>query len=458
MAYPPMQHDLSRLNAARIRVFGALLTFSLLGLSLSGCGGGSQPTSVSSATDPTITMQPTSQSVTAGQTATFAVAATGTAPLRYQWQKNGTNIAGATASTYTTPSTTSSDNGSQFTVVVNNAAGSVTSNRATITVNSAASDTLTQNLLLYLISLKGNRILSGQHADYYANGAEMDQVSQITASTGQTPSILGVAFSLGNLTSNADPIALSNQWLAKGGIVLGMFSPGNPTYSAQIIGGPTEGPNEPNGHPIDFANLLVPGTVEYTRWYAGLDALVAELKAINGPVMMRPFPEFDRTVQWWASQPPAEFTAVWREMVTYIRGKGVNNVLWVFNLGGGVMDAMRSAQVPGYIDSYYPGSDYVDIVSMDCYPPSSANAPTIAALTALNKPVIYAEMGAVKGNPLPPPFTGDTGVAVATIISNFPQVVAAVVWGSTEALPEQNGMSGYVNNSKMINLDGLPRF
>jgi beta-mannanase len=172
---------------------------------------------------------------------------------------------------------------------------------------------------------------------------------------------------------------------------------------------------------------------------------------------MRPFPEFDRNVQWWASQPPAEFTAVWREMVTYIRGKGVNNVLWVFNLGGGVMDAMHPAQVPGYIDSYYPGSDYVDIVSMDCYPPSSANAPTIAALTALNKPVIYAEMGAVKGNPLPAPFTGDTGVAVATVISNFPQVVAAVVWGSTEALPEQHGMSGYMNNSKMINLDGLPR-
>src|SRR4029077_14776994 len=58
---------------------------------------------------PTITTQPVNQTVTAGQTATFTVAATGTAPLSYQWRKNGTAISGATSSTYTTPATTSSD-------------------------------------------------------------------------------------------------------------------------------------------------------------------------------------------------------------------------------------------------------------------------------------------------------------------------------------------------------------
>ena len=47
---------------------------------------------------PTITTQPVNQTVTAGQTATFTVVAGGTAPLSYQWQKNGVNIAGATAS------------------------------------------------------------------------------------------------------------------------------------------------------------------------------------------------------------------------------------------------------------------------------------------------------------------------------------------------------------------------
>jgi Bacterial Ig domain/Purple acid Phosphatase, N-terminal domain/Immunoglobulin domain len=86
---------------------------------------------------PSITTQPASQTVTAGQTASFSVAATGTAALSYQWNKNGTALAAATSSTYTTPATTSSDNGAQFTVVVSNTAGSVTSNAATLTVNAA---------------------------------------------------------------------------------------------------------------------------------------------------------------------------------------------------------------------------------------------------------------------------------------------------------------------------------
>jgi hypothetical protein len=87
---------------------------------------------------PTITTPPASQTVTAGQTATFAVVAAGTAPLSYQWQKNGANIAGATLSSYTTPATTTSDSGSTFAVVVTNTAGTVTSSAATLTVNPAA--------------------------------------------------------------------------------------------------------------------------------------------------------------------------------------------------------------------------------------------------------------------------------------------------------------------------------
>ncbi|HJZ64164.1 MAG TPA: immunoglobulin domain-containing protein [Candidatus Acidoferrum sp.] len=87
------------------------------------------------ATAPSITTQPASAAVTAGQTATFSVSASGTAPLSYQWLKNGSNISGATASSYTTPATTTSDSGSTFSVVVSNSAGSATSSAATLTVD-----------------------------------------------------------------------------------------------------------------------------------------------------------------------------------------------------------------------------------------------------------------------------------------------------------------------------------
>src|SRR5207249_10679488 len=79
---------------------------------------------------PSITTQPASQTVTAGQTATFTVTAPGTAPLSYQWQKNGSPV-GTNSARYTTPATTTDDNGAQFTVVVSNSAGSATSNAAT---------------------------------------------------------------------------------------------------------------------------------------------------------------------------------------------------------------------------------------------------------------------------------------------------------------------------------------
>ena len=94
-------------------------------------------TVTAAAVAPAITTQPANQSVTEGQTATFSVTATGTAPLTYQWKKDGTAISGATSSTYTTPATSSADNAAVFTVVVTNGTGSVTSSNATLTVTAA---------------------------------------------------------------------------------------------------------------------------------------------------------------------------------------------------------------------------------------------------------------------------------------------------------------------------------
>ncbi len=87
---------------------------------------------------PSITSQPASQAVAVGQTATFTVVAAGTAPLAYQWTRNGTAISGATSSSYTTPSTATTDNGSQFGVVVSNLFGSASSSQAILTVNAGS--------------------------------------------------------------------------------------------------------------------------------------------------------------------------------------------------------------------------------------------------------------------------------------------------------------------------------
>ena len=81
-------------------------------------------------------MQPASQMVTAGQAATFNVVASGTMPLSYQWQKNGTNV-GTNSASYTTPATTAADDNTIIRVTVSNTAGSMTSSPATLRVTAA---------------------------------------------------------------------------------------------------------------------------------------------------------------------------------------------------------------------------------------------------------------------------------------------------------------------------------
>jgi len=90
----------------------------------------------------TIDSHPSNATVPEGSTATFTVSASGTAPLAYQWQRNGTDIAGANAPTYVTPPTTMADNGATFRCVVSNAAGTDTSNPATLTVTDATAPTV----------------------------------------------------------------------------------------------------------------------------------------------------------------------------------------------------------------------------------------------------------------------------------------------------------------------------
>jgi hypothetical protein len=92
---------------------------------------------------PTFTTQPSDVTVSAGETATFSVAAAGSQPLSFQWQRNGQNINGATSSSYTTPATVVADSGATFRVIVTNSVGSATSSSATLTVTGPVAPAIT---------------------------------------------------------------------------------------------------------------------------------------------------------------------------------------------------------------------------------------------------------------------------------------------------------------------------
>ena len=155
-----------------------------------------------------IDQQPHSTNVLAGSNATFTVVASGTAPLRYRWQFNGTSLAiggrisGATNSTLTITSVVSNDAGG-YRVVVSNSVSSVTSSVATLTVLLPPGITPPANQTTYVggsatfsVAATGTAPLNYR---WFFGGAPLLDGSQISGSTTATLNIANVqAANFGN--------------------------------------------------------------------------------------------------------------------------------------------------------------------------------------------------------------------------------------------------------------------
>ena len=132
--------SVSALMNSRISSIDTVMSDDLAGAqSLYGAAAPATPTVPATpfvAAAPSILAQPGSQTVAPGGTATFSVTATGTAPLTYQWRKNGIAIPGATSATLTLSQVQTSDAGT-YAVRVSNATGSVTSPGAVLLVRSS---------------------------------------------------------------------------------------------------------------------------------------------------------------------------------------------------------------------------------------------------------------------------------------------------------------------------------
>lgn len=107
----------------------------------------------------TITAEPLDTTVLSGQSARFAVAASGTAPLTYRWQRNGVDIAGATDSVYMLAAVTQADSGATFRTIVSNRGGSDTSKAAILRVLPLIPATITAEPL-------DTTLLAGQSARF----------------------------------------------------------------------------------------------------------------------------------------------------------------------------------------------------------------------------------------------------------------------------------------------------
>ncbi len=226
-------NSISRIVLMRRISYSYSVTIILIACSFAGCGGYSSagPVNGNGPVAPYVTTQPANQTVTAGQTATFSVAASGTVPLTYQWQKNGAAITSAIATSYTTPVTsyttpvtTTGDSGEMFRVVVSNSAGNVTSNSAMLTVNPSTTNS-TVDVITYhydngrsgmnlnettLTPANVNSTQFGKKGEFTVDGrvdAQPLYLSQVTIG-GQNKNVLYVATEHGSVYAfDADSIS-----------------------------------------------------------------------------------------------------------------------------------------------------------------------------------------------------------------------------------------------------------
>jgi hypothetical protein len=145
------------------------------------------------AAGPVIVTGPADRAVAAGQPVSFSVAASGAPPLTYRWQKNGMDIVGASSATLTIPAAIQADAGASFTALVGNAASSVASAPATLSV------TPSEGAPVILTSPARARVLAGQPASFSVTARSASQVRyqwQSGAFTGNMVDIPGANHSV----------------------------------------------------------------------------------------------------------------------------------------------------------------------------------------------------------------------------------------------------------------------
>ncbi len=217
----------------------------------------------------------------------------------------------------------------------------------------------TQALLDYLTNLpnngSSNRTIIGQQTGIWDN-----EIQKIYSSTGKYPGFIGIDLEYNNNTSD---INTAIGW-AKMNIFIGVNTSWNNPVTGSLYN-PADGAGTGTAWDttnVDFVQLITNGTALNTKFKTYLDALATGLQQFQNAgvtVLYRPFQEVDGPWFWWGAKDATQFKNAWIYVFNYITvTKGIHNVLWVWCP---TRDLSASAL------SYYPGSQYVDIIAVDQY-------------------------------------------------------------------------------------------
>jgi len=267
-------------------------------------------------------------------------------------------------------------------------------------------------LMEYFASIYGKKILSAQHT----KTIEQIELKDIQMWTEKQPAICG--FELLGYSSNVNYLDITQEgiqeimenrntidtaidWAKKGGIVTYTWH----WYSP--LGGRDKSFYTKHTD-FDLAKAMEGKCPEYTAILRDLDLVADYLKRFRDldiPILWRPFHEMDGGWFWWGASTPEACVKLWRLMYNrYVNVHGLNNLIWVWNCG---YDGSKEVQDVDH--AWYPGDEYVDIISRDIYYPSreiwKKQFDETVAVTKAYKMVSLAECGkfpfateALKGN------------------------------------------------------------
>jgi mannan endo-1,4-beta-mannosidase len=305
-----------------------------------------------------------------------------------------------------------------------------------------------------LPELEKKRVLSGQnvgHANQSVAEGYAKYFEDLGQKTGRYPAILGVCY--GSEEIVPAKIAEANKMLIRhwrdGGLVTISMSPRNP-WTGKGLRDRTLGA-------FDYLDMIRPGTEPNRKWSAVLREVadgLTELRDAGVVVLWRPLHEMNGDFFWWSAgkhqgwASSQEFTAVWKDMFAYLTvERKLDNLLWVYapnNASPGVQP----------VTCYYPGDPYVDVVGLDYYGNTMADATLrrdYVSLTALGKPFGFSEVGPAFWYKAHPRGNFDDTSVIRSIREEYPRATFFVFWQGWSSLL-LNVKMGIVENQNAVDL------
>jgi mannan endo-1,4-beta-mannosidase len=233
-----------------------------------------------------------------------------------------------------------------------------------------------KSLLKLLQNISGKYILTGQHNYPNTKNRNSEFAEKYI---GKTPVIFSTDFGFAkdgdkdSYHARRDIVNEAIKQYQEGLIVAIMWHAVPPTADEPVVFQPTYANDSPDslesvqGKLSDkqFKDLLTPGTEIYNHWCSQVDSIAFYLKLLQDahvPILWRPYHEMNGDWFWWGGRPgkkgsAALYRQLFDRLVNYHK---LNNLIWVWSVD-------RPVKPERNFSYYYPGNNYVDILSLDVY-------------------------------------------------------------------------------------------